>query len=265
MFFTFVHLHPDGRIESFPSVEESGVGYSVRPSPEVNGLRDLVFNVPRELKDGIHSDLQLPHLYPNIDRMTFLCLLVNGDLGGVKEMVNSGRADLNMMLPNGYTPLMIASIGAYEELIIWIIKALRSSHPHKRLKIPNESQYGGSRATYNAIKGNGSYDLVAYIYAKEHCFNIDCTKTGLYKCKKCNWGRYCGPACQHADWAAHKADCKEWSTEVPSSGRRTAPENWKRLLVYVGDIINSTEETNGYLKIMHHVYEEYRVQIQCNV
>jgi hypothetical protein len=263
MSFTFVRVHADGRRETF-AFSPAGAGFSVHPSPIVNGRRDLVFNVPRELKDAIHLDVQIPQAHQTIDRMTFLSFLVNGDLEGVKEMVRAGRGDLNIMLPNGFTPLLIASIGAYEELIIWIIKALRSSHPRQRSVIPSSQQYGGYRATQNAIKGNGSYDLVAYIYAKQHCFNVNCTKTGLYKCDKCKWGRYCGPACQHTDWPAHKADCKEWSAEVPSSGRRTPPQNWARLMLHVGEVCNSHNRECGYNgEYPYHTFEEYRVHIKC--
>ncbi|KAK7001717.1 SET domain-containing protein [Favolaschia claudopus] len=56
------------------------------------------------------------------------------------------------------------------------------------------------------------------------CENSDCSNPGKSRCWRCKERYYCGTECQHADWSAHKDNCKPSNrlvavVDIPGKGK----------------------------------------------
>jgi ankyrin repeat protein len=157
-----------------------------------DGNVDLVSCLAKELganEDGVTS-LWLAASLGNLDMVRCLLKL---------------KANVNQAAPNGVTPLMSASFGKHEEVVVWLVKAgadTQATFDSNATAAILSSQIGASTSQ------------TAYLEAKEHCSNPGCGGAGLKKCPACKQARYCGEPCQLAHWKAHKADCKRWGAEL---------------------------------------------------
>jgi ankyrin repeat protein len=124
---------------------------------------------------------------------------LNGHLELVQYLVKELGADINLATNTGMTPLMAASYGPHTALVKWLIK--EGADPKA------ESTDWGTAENVMEHYG-GTIEQTAYLQAKTHCSNNDCSGAGLMKCMGCKQARYCGESCQLAHWKAHKADCK---------------------------------------------------------
>jgi hypothetical protein len=132
-----------------------------------------------------------------------------GSLSVVRCLLKYG-ANINQADNAGITPLMVASFGKHAEVVTWLIKA--GADP----QIATAEFADGSRGTAADIsrRFGASAEQTAYLEAKTHCSNTDCSGAGLKRCPACKQARYCGEPCQLAHWKAHKADCQRWSAEL---------------------------------------------------
>jgi ankyrin repeat protein len=125
-----------------------------------------------------------------------------GRLDLVRELLKL-KANVDQAPSNGITPLMTASFGKHEEVVVWLIKAGADAQL---------SMHGFHQTAADVSRVEGaSASQTAYLEAKTHCSNPGCSGAGLKKCPACKHARYCGEPCQLAHWKAHKADCKRWS------------------------------------------------------
>jgi hypothetical protein len=123
----------------------------------------------------------------------------------VRFLVRELGADVNQANKSGITPLMVASSNKYAHVVIWLVKAGADAQ--------NVSSHHGTAADISKAEG-ASAEQTAYLEAKAHCSRPDCSGLGLMKCTVCLQVRYCGEACQHAHWSAHKTDCKRRKAEL---------------------------------------------------
>jgi hypothetical protein len=106
---------------------------------------------------------------------------------------------------------MAASAGKHTVVVTWLVKAGADTQATSAL-------FDNSAAVLSSHVG-ASAEQTAYLEAKTHCSNTDCSGAGLKKCPACKQARYCGEPCQLAHWKAHKADCKRWSAELTAKGK----------------------------------------------
>jgi hypothetical protein len=117
----------------------------------------------------------------------------------VQFLVEKLGADVNQATPDGRTPLGAASAGKHKSIAASLIK--KGANPQA-----SDPRFG-TAADVSRIVGAHA-EQTAYLEAKTHCTNPDCSGAGLKKCTGCKQARYCGSKCQLAHWPAHKADCK---------------------------------------------------------
>jgi ankyrin repeat protein len=144
------------------------------------------------------------------DRIGYTSMFIaaaKGHTSVVQCLVKELGADLNIAAHNGMTPLMIASYSKHMDLVRWLIKEGADTQA---------SLHEGMNATAADISKlvGASAEQTAYLEAKTHCSNPDCSGAGIKRCPACKQARYCGEPCQYAHWKAHKGDCKRWSAEI---------------------------------------------------
>jgi hypothetical protein len=126
-----------------------------------------------------------------------------GHLDVMRFLVKEFGADANRADLAGFTPLIAAAVSRNEDVIKWLLKnGVNTQEPHRRFGTPAQiSKWHGAPAEHTA-----------YLEAKTHCANPNCSGAGLKKCAKCFEVFFCSKQCQVAAWPAHKSDCK-WRVE----------------------------------------------------
>jgi hypothetical protein len=128
---------------------------------------------------------------------------LEGHLAVVQVFINVG-ADLNSADMYGATPLMAATLKKHQEIVKWLVKAGADT----------QIAADGMSAANISRRVGASAEQTAYLDAKTHYTNVNCSGAGIMKCTGCKQARYCGEACQLAHWKAHKADCRRWRVEL---------------------------------------------------
>jgi ankyrin repeat protein len=105
-------------------------------------------------------------------------------------MVRKFGADIIHADHDGETALMVAAYGGHAALTKWLVKA--GADPQAK-NANNENAADISRAAVDAL-----HEQTAYLEAKAHCANPNCSGAGTKKCQGCIQGRYCGEACHVA-------------------------------------------------------------------
>jgi ankyrin repeat protein len=124
----------------------------------------------------------------------------NGRLDIVRCLVDEHGADVNQAAHDGSTPLMIAADMMQHKVVRYLFK--HGADPQATLK-------GNKRMATDLSRTQGApAEQTAYLEARTHCANPDCSGAGLKKCAKCLEVFFCSKECQVAAWPAHKADCK---------------------------------------------------------
>jgi hypothetical protein len=158
------------------------------------------------LVSALDVDVNQAVSHDNVNGFTALWMAAfKGKLDVVRCLLKL-RANVNQASSNGLTPLMAASAGQHEEVVVWLIKAGADT----QAKAPDHDATAADAS--RAVGASASQ--TAYLEAKTHCSNPSCSGAGLKKCPACKQARYCGEPCQLAHWKAHKADCKRWSAEL---------------------------------------------------
>jgi hypothetical protein len=142
----------------------------------------------------------------NLGRTPLYLAASHGRLAVVRVLLHLG-ADIDRRDTHGGTPLMIASVKKQREVVKWLVKAGADTQTLLN-NDPALTVASGSRAM------GASVEQTAYLEAKTHCSNDGCSGAGVMKCTGCKQARYCGEACQLAHWKAHRAICKQKSTEL---------------------------------------------------
>jgi hypothetical protein len=126
----------------------------------------------------------------------------------MKYLLRHG-ADINTVGASGMTILMAATMvrPPAEKLIIWLVIAGADLLITTEELGPPESPGCCTAESLSIILHPDAYHTL-YLTANTHCSNPACDKTGIKKCTRCRWGRYCGKPCQLAHWNAHKHYCK---------------------------------------------------------
>ena len=65
-----------------------------------------------------------------------------------------------------------------------------------------------------------------------------CGKAGTLKCGACRTARYCGAACQKADWKKHKKECKEDEEKGEAFGKFVEHSRKVNKLAPKGSVLN---------------------------
>jgi hypothetical protein len=142
--------------------------------------------------------------------------LISAAAGGMLDVVRfllASKADINIASQNGMTALMIASGNCHHETVRWLVKA----GADVKAVMPKDAHTAGTAADIFRTWG-ASAEQQAYLDAKTHCSNPDCSGAGCLRCTGCKQARYCGERCQLAHWKAHKDDCRRWSAELDIVG-----------------------------------------------
>jgi ankyrin repeat protein len=108
-------------------------------------------------------------------------------------------ADINQATKSGGTPLVIAAGQLHHDIVRYLLK--RGAKPQA-----SHDEFG-TAADVSRYK-NAPAAETAYLQARTHCANPNCTNAGLKKCERCLQSYFCGNACIRAHWPAHKAECK---------------------------------------------------------
>jgi ankyrin repeat protein len=132
-----------------------------------------------------------------------------GNLNVIRALVKHLGADVNTSDEQGRTPLMSASYGKQEKGIRWLIK--NGANTQAVHQGTNVTAMDYSRAS------NAPAEQTAYLEAIANCASPDCEGAGLKKCSGYLQVFFCGPACIHAYWPAHKAECRRRSAEAKES------------------------------------------------
>jgi ankyrin repeat protein len=128
--------------------------------------------------------------------------IFNGNLQVVQSLVDELGANVNQSTHDGRTPLGLASAGKHMSIAAYLIK--KGANPQA-----SAPEFG--TAADVSRKTGAPAEQTAYLEAKAHCTNPDCSGAGIKKCTGCKQARYCGQNCQLAHWPAHKAKCKQRS------------------------------------------------------
>jgi hypothetical protein len=117
----------------------------------------------------------------------------------VQCMVIELGADTNLATQNGSTPLMVAAKKMHYKIVRFLLKHGAD---------PQASHHEGGTAADISHLASAPGEQTAYLEARTHYANPDCTNAGLKKCERCLVAYFCGRACIRAHWPAHKAECK---------------------------------------------------------
>jgi hypothetical protein len=157
-------------------------------------VKDLGADVNRRTKDGC-TPLYIAAEMGHLDVVRFLV----DDLG----------ADVNEATKYGSTPLMTAAEGLRHDIVRYLLK--RGADPQAA---HHEFGAAGDMLQYRKAPA----EETAYIQARTHCANPNCTNAGLKKCERCQKFYFCGLACIRVHWPVHKAECKAAVAELRPAG-----------------------------------------------
>jgi ankyrin repeat protein len=132
-----------------------------------------------------------------------------GRLEMVHCMVKELGADVNLAVQNGSTPLTIAAERMHHDVVRFLLK--HGADPQASHNVL------GTAADISRMHGAPA-EQTAYLEARTHCANPDCTNAGLKKCERCLQVYFCGSACIRAHWPAHKVECKAAAAKLKAAG-----------------------------------------------
>jgi hypothetical protein len=169
-------------------------GFAALIVAAIRGQYDTV----RYLVEELGANVDIPD---NLGCTPLHAASFNDHLGVVRMLLKLGAA-INQRNNDGLTPLMVAASKNNTEIVKWLVKAGADTEAHFCGDPRNNAAFA-SRTV------GASDEQTAYLEAKTHCSSPGCSGAGVMKCTGCKQARYCGEACQHAHWKAHKVDCRQ--------------------------------------------------------
>jgi hypothetical protein len=163
-------------------------------------VKDLGADVNRRTEDGCTSLYMAAQM---------------GHLDVVRCLVDELGADVNEATQDGSTPLMIAAQNLHHDIVRYLLK-----HGADAQAVGKCTELG-TAADYSK-RANAPAEETAYIQARTHCANPNCTNAGLKKCERCLNVYFCGSACIRAHWPAHKAECKAAAAKLKAAAKASS-------------------------------------------